>query len=80
MPVTEVPGPVSARASRPSSGRTYVLDHLSARVGRARVRRDPDHTAQRVVHVPQVTSDGSAGWYGELEEIDAATRPATSWC
>ena len=27
-------------------------------------------TAQKIVHVPKVTSDGSASWYGELEEID----------
>jgi HK97 family phage major capsid protein len=48
---------------------TYVLEHLSAQSvvlasGATRVA-----TAQKIVHIPKVTSDGSAAWYDELAEI-----------
>lgn len=68
MPVTEVP-PGLGSAITPEQWATYVLEHLSAASvvlasGATRIT-----TAQRQVHVPKVTSDGSAAWFSELDEI-----------
>jgi HK97 family phage major capsid protein len=68
MPVTEVP-PGLGSAITPEAWQAYVLEHLSAQSvvlasGATRIT-----TAQRVVHVPKITADGSAAFYGELEEI-----------
>ena len=64
------PPPASAAASRPNNGPQYVLEHLSAQSvvlasGATRIT-----TASKVIHVPRLTSDGSAGWFSELEELD----------
>ncbi|MGZ4185013.1 MAG: phage major capsid protein [Solirubrobacteraceae bacterium] len=70
MPITEAPGGFG-HAITPEQWATYVLEHLSAQSvvlasGATRVT-----TAQRVVHVPRVLTDGTAAWYNELEEITA---------
>ena len=70
MPVTEFPAGGLGSAITPEAWATYVLEHLSAASvvlasGATRIT-----TAQKAIHVPKVTSDGSASWYGELEEID----------
>ena len=69
-PVTEVPSGGLGSAVTPEMWAAYVLSHLSAQSvvlasGATRIT-----TAQRVVHVPRVTADGSADWFGELEEIN----------
>ena len=70
MPITEIPAGGIGSAITPEMWATYVLEHLSAQSvvlasGATRIT-----TAQKIVHVPKVTADGSASWYGELEEID----------
>lgn len=70
MPITEIPAGGIGSAITPEMWATYLLEHLSAQSvvlasGATRIT-----TAQKIVHVPKVTSDGSASWYGELEEID----------
>ena len=70
MPITEVP-PGFGSAITPEAWQTYILQHLSAAsvvLASGATRID---TAQRVVHVPRVTADGSAAFYNELEEIGA---------
>jgi HK97 family phage major capsid protein len=70
-PVTEVP-PGLGSAVTPEQWATYVMEHLSAQSvvlasGATRIT-----TAQRQVHVPRLTSDGTAAWFSELEEITEA--------
>ena len=70
MPITELPAPGLGAGITPEAWQAYVLEHLSAQSvvlasGATRIT-----TGQKAVHVPKVTSDGSASWYGELEEID----------
>ena len=70
MPVTEVPPGGLGSAITPEAWQAYVLEHLNAQSvvlasGATRIT-----TAQRVVHVPRIVADGSAGWFGELEEIN----------
>lgn len=71
MPVTEIPPGGLGSAISPEQWAAYVLEHLSAQSvvlasGATRIT-----TAQRVVHVPKITADGSADWYAELSEIGA---------
>ena len=59
MPITELPAPGLGAAITPEQWATYVLEHLSAASvvlasGATRIT-----TAQKVVHVPKVTSDGT---------------------
>ena len=70
MPITEFPAGGLGSAIAPEDFAAYVLEHLSAASvvlasGATRIT-----TAMKAVHVPKVTSDGSASWYSELEEID----------
>lgn len=70
MPVTEAPGGLG-HAFTPEDYAQFVLDHLAAQSvvlasGATRIV-----TAMRVVHVPRITSEGTADWYSELEEITA---------
>ena len=70
VPITEFPAGGLGSAIAPEDGRPTSLEHLSAASvvlasGATRIT-----TAKKVVHVPKVTSDGSASWYSELEEID----------
>jgi HK97 family phage major capsid protein len=58
-------------AVTPEQWAAYVLEHLSAQsvvlaAGATRV-----DTANRVIHVPRVLTDGVASWYSELETITA---------
>src|SRR3954447_25932111 len=69
MPVTEFPAGGLGSAVTPEEWASYVLDHLSAASvvlasGATEVR-----TSAKQVHVPRVLTDGTAGWYSELEEI-----------
>lgn len=69
MPVTELPAPGLGAAISPEAWSQFVLEHLSAQSvvlasGATRVT-----TAQKILHVPRILADGSAGWYSELEEI-----------
>lgn len=69
MPITEVP-PGLGSGITPEAWQAYVLEHLSAASvvlasGATRIT-----TAQRMVHVPRITSNGSADWFGELEDIN----------
>jgi HK97 family phage major capsid protein len=71
-PVTELPAGGLGAAITPEQWATYVLEHLSAASvvlasGATRVT-----TAQRMVHVPRITSDGTAAWFSELDEITEA--------
>lgn len=70
MPITELPPGGIGSAISPEQWASYVLEHLNAQSvvlasGATRIT-----TANRVVHVPRVTADGSAGWFSELEPID----------
>ena len=70
MPITEFPAGGLGSGITPEQWATYVLEHLSAQSvvlasGATRVT-----TAQKIVHIPRVTADGSADWFGELEEIN----------
>lgn len=72
MPVTQVPLGGLGAAVSPDEWAAYVLTHLSAQsvvLASGATRID---TALRQVHVPRVLSDGSAAWFGELEEITEA--------
>jgi HK97 family phage major capsid protein len=69
VPVTEIPAGGLGAAITPEQWAGYVLEHLSSQSvvlasGATRVT-----TGQKVVHIPRVTADGSAAFYGELEEI-----------
>ena len=69
MPITESGG--LGAAVTPEQWAAYVLEHLSTQsvvlaAGATRVT-----TTAKIVHVPRVTSDGTASWYSELEEITA---------
>lgn len=58
-------------ATTPEEWAGYVLDHLSHEsVVLASGARRVDTVAKQI-HVPRLTSDGAADWYGELEEIAA---------
>jgi hypothetical protein len=77
MPITGAPGTLGG-ALTPEQWASYVLDHLAhASVvlasGATEIR-----TSFQTIHVPRVIGDGGAGWYGELEPIGPATRPATN--
>ena len=68
-PVTEFPAGGLGSAVTPEDWAAYVLQHLSAQSvvlasGATRIT-----TPHKVVHVPRVTSDGSAAWVPELGEI-----------
>jgi HK97 family phage major capsid protein len=68
-PITELPAGGLGHAITPEQWATFVLEHLRARsvvLASGATRID---TAQRVVHVPKVTADGTAAWYNELEAI-----------
>lgn len=70
MPITELPPGGLGSAITPEQWSTYVLQHLSAQsvvLASGATRID---TANRVVHVPKITADGSAGWFDELEQIN----------
>lgn len=57
-------------AISPEEWSSYVLDHLaheSVVLASGATRID---TSAKQVHVPRLTSDGGAGWFAELEEID----------
>jgi HK97 family phage major capsid protein len=69
VPITEFPAGGLGSGITPEAWATYVLQHLSAASvvlasGATRVT-----TAQKIIHIPKITSDGSASWYSELEEI-----------
>ena len=71
MPITEVPPGGLGSAIAPEAWAAYLLEHLNAQSvvlasGATRIT-----TAQRIIHVPRITADGSAAWYSELEEIGA---------
>jgi HK97 family phage major capsid protein len=68
-PITELPAGGLGAAITPEQWSSYVLEHLSSQSvvlasGATRVT-----TAQKIVHIPRVTADGTADWYSELEEI-----------
>ena len=69
MPVTQVPPGLGTAISGEEWAR-YILDRLSIssvvlRAGARQVR-----TRAPKLHIPRFTSDGSAGWYEELEPIN----------
>jgi HK97 family phage major capsid protein len=67
MPITQSGG--LGAAISPEQWASYVLEHLSQQsvvLASGATRVD---TPNRVVHIPQVLTDGAAAWYGELEEI-----------
>ena len=70
MAITEFPAGGLGSAVTPEAWATYVLQHLSAASvvlasGATRIT-----TNQKIVHVPRVVADGSADWFGELEDIN----------
>lgn len=72
MAITEVPAGGFGSAITPEEWQAYILQHLSAAsvvLASGATRID---TALRTVHVPRVLSDGTASWFGELEEITEA--------
>jgi HK97 family phage major capsid protein len=72
VPVTELPAGGLGAAITPDQWANFVLQHLSAQSGVLASGASRIDTTLRVVHVPRVTSDGTAKWYGELEDIDDA--------
>jgi HK97 family phage major capsid protein len=71
MPITELPPGGFGAAITPQEWAKYVLTHLyfqSVVLASGATRID---TIYRQVHVPRVKTDGSAGWYSEVETITA---------
>jgi HK97 family phage major capsid protein len=69
VPITELPPGGFGSAVTPEQWSQFILEHLSAAsvvLASGATRID---TAQKIVHVPKITADGSAAWYDELEEI-----------
>jgi HK97 family phage major capsid protein len=69
MPINEAPGGFG-HGITPEQWATFVLEHLSAQsvvLASGATRVD---TANRVVHVPRIKTDGSAAWFSELETIN----------
>lgn len=58
-------------AVTPEEWSRFVLDHLSAQAVILASGATEIRTSAKQVHVPRITSDDGAGWYSELEEIDA---------
>jgi HK97 family phage major capsid protein len=74
VPVTEAPGTLGAGFA-PDQWAAYVLDNLAAASvvlasGATEVR-----TANKAVHLPRFTGNGSVGWYGELDPISEGAPP-----
>jgi HK97 family phage major capsid protein len=70
MPITQVPPGGFGAAISPQEWAKYVLTHLyfqSVVLQSGATRID---TIYRQVHVPRVKTDGSAGWFSELETIN----------
>jgi len=69
VPITEFPAGGLGSGITPEAWQSYILEHLSAAsvvLASGATRID---TAQKIVHVPKITADGSAEWYSELDEI-----------
>jgi HK97 family phage major capsid protein len=69
VPITELPAPGFGAAITPEEWSRFILDHLVSQSvvlasGAVRVT-----TSMKEVHVPKITSDGTAQWLDELEEI-----------
>jgi HK97 family phage major capsid protein len=67
VPITEAGG-LGAGIS-PEEWAQYVLDHLSAASVLLASGATEIRTSAKQVHVPRVLTDGTAGWFSELEEI-----------
>jgi HK97 family phage major capsid protein len=69
-PITEAPGGFG-HGITPEQWAAFVLEHLSAQsvvLASGATRVD---TANRLVHVPKIATDGTAEWYGEAETLTA---------
>jgi HK97 family phage major capsid protein len=70
MPITEAPPGGFGHGITPEDWAKYVLTHLyfqSVVLASGATRID---TVFRAVHVPRVKTDGSAGWFAEMETIN----------
>jgi HK97 family phage major capsid protein len=67
VPITESGG--LGDALTPEQWASYVLDHLAAASVVLASGATEIRTSNQTVHLPRVTGDGGAGWYGELDPI-----------
>jgi hypothetical protein len=79
MPITEAPGTFGA-AITPEAWASFVLDNLAGASVLLASGATEVRTANKQIHIPRYTGNGTVGWYSELEPITEGAPPATNWC